>query len=362
MNYRIDIFKHQDIPGDKWNELVESSRSATPFSLYQYNSVFADDDPFYIVVTDPVSDLWQAGISARIKGRLPVAGNLFASVVSETSALVRTDSGIKGQKLKEILYKELISYSKKIGAMQVLLNHWSREEEKETLVSAGFITSANPTFEINTGRPYNEIFANYSDTCRNKVRKAKKNNVKIEIRSGDISTERTEIIESLSKSTFRRAYQRNTEVTMQIKRAEFYRSLFRNMPENATLGFASAGTGGPVSFAVVLTGGNRSIYYRGGSDIEGNRRTAASNLLIDAFIESTARKGISLFDMGGVPMDPAENNPAYGLLKFKESFGGDYKIYYSGIFICSKNKAIFFNNFINNRLFMQIYNRFKPVS
>jgi len=66
---------------------------------------------------------------------------------------------------------------------------------------------------------------------------------------------------------------------------------------------------------------------------------------------------LSYFDMGGVPVSPDINHPAYGVYTFKKSFGGEYKEYNSGKIIISPIKYKLLNFVLKNRKLLRIISK-----
>ena len=149
---------------------------------------------------------------------------------------------------------------------------------------------------------------------------------------------------------------------MQVKSITFLIELFRSLRSKAYLGIAYTPEDKPASYAIMLVTKNKMVYYRGGSDHSFNRIYAASNVLIQKFIEFAAGNNIELFDMGGFPVYPSNSHPAYGVYRFKKSFGGELKIYYSGHKVISSIKYWLFENVLSNKQLIKLYNRIKPLS
>lgn len=363
-NYKINIYKHKEINSFLWNDLVENSDESLPFSYYSYNTIFNQNDVYYIVVENEGDIKYFAGISFRIKGKLPILKNFFSLVLLETSVLVDRSIHEKEKifQIKSVVFKKLLDFSKNIGAAQIFLNHWSRESDNSVLKDNKFRVEENHTSEIVLKGNISDLFQLYNSTCRNTIRKGEKKGVSVVIKRGEEAEPYLESAYTLSNETYLRARAKSNKSSMQVKSLKFLQELFNSLGPNAYLGIAFTPENQPASFAIMLVVNNKMVYYRGGSDKSFNRTYAASNVLIHKFIEFAANNSIELVDMGGIPVAPSSNHPAYGVYKFKRSFGGDIKIYFSGQRILAPLRFWIFDNLLKNKHLISLYNRIKPLS
>ena len=364
MNYCFSIYNTDTLDRERWNRLANECDYSTPFSIFEYYHVFNPEDVSFIVALEKTSGRYLAGIPFRIKGRLPLLGNTLATVIAETSVLtaaeITDDNEIHDLRLDT--YREMIFWCRKINAVQVMLNHWSRETDRILLEKLGLNVLINSTFEISAGLSYPEIYINYQTRCRNTIRKALSRNVDIKIHSSNFPEDAAEICGRLSEITFKRALVSNRKSSMQLKTRVFFKSLLDKFSNNIILGIAYDAVGTPVSFAIILFNKHTAVYYRGGSDVDRNRELGASNLLLDRILETSKRMNITVFDFGGVPVNPGVNHPAWGVYKFKESFGGARTTYCSGNKVLSPSRFFIMERILRSRLLMRGYSLIRPIN
>ena len=358
MSYLIKIFNQEYIDRHAWTDLVKNSTSGTPFSLSDYNSLYINSEVFYIVAIDVISQQYIGGISGRKKGKLPIMGNLFASILVETSAIIKNTLSTDATKeLKLVIYRNLIDFSRKAGVIQVFLNHWSRESQSEVLSRVGFFVENSSTFELDLLDTYTDIQNKFSGRCRTSLRKAKKSKLDCFIYFNDIPRHVLDDISDLSHNTYERAVKKHKNASMHFKKKDFYKYLFEKCRNNLEVGIVYDSEKRPISFAILLFDHHRAIYYRGGSDLEKNRATSASNLLLYNLVNSAISRKINLFDFGCVPYKPERHHPAYGVYRFKESFGGELKVYYSGYYVVNRFKYFLFNLIFSNPALKRFVNK-----
>lgn len=364
MSYRIAIADHTEVKKDAWQRFTLNTDNALPFSLWEYNNLYAAKDVFYVFAVDERTDEYIAGITGRIKGKLPLIGSFFSVLLLETSVLVHKSiaNGDDIKKIKYEIYKTLVAFATQKRTLQIYLNHWSREKDAELLKSLGFTVSENHTFEINTKDIDGDVISHYSGNCRNTIKKAQKNGVSVSIVPGPLLESIAEEINKLSYNTYKRAHNNKKGSSMQMKSASFFESLFFSLKEHALTGLGYAPENVLASFAIMLKTSKNMVYYRGGSDMIYNRKYAVSNIVIHELIEHAITNNLDIIDLGGVPANPDKTHPAYGVFKFKKSFGGTLKVYYGGNKIINPMRYKLFNILFKNKTLLRIYNKLKPVS
>lgn len=83
--------------------------------------------------------------------------------------------------------------------------------------------------------------------------------------------------------------------------------------------------GAAVAGAMVWRCGDRALYQSAATNDAGRKSYAAYALLWESII-GAKRAGRRLFDMGGIPQDPArKDDPMYGPYLFKRGFGGEVR-------------------------------------
>lgn len=105
-----------------------------------------------------------------------------------------------------------------------------------------------------------------------------------------------------------------------VRQEAYYRNLLEQMGSHAQLFFAEI-EGKPIAGAIAIWFGRRVWYLYGASGQE--HREAMPNYLMQyRMMLWAAEKGCEVYDMRGISGDFSQDNPLYGLYRFKKGFGG----------------------------------------
>ena len=364
MNYKILVLKHDEINKIEWDLLCDKCKDAMPFASYSYYSMFNPYDVYYIIVIDTDNQKYLGGIPGRIIAKLPLFKNYFATFLIESSILL--DDNISDDnliiELKTSLYKRVIELANHEKVIQVLLNHWTRENDLELLRKINFSIEDNSTYIIYLSNPLSEITIKYNENCKRNIKKAQKKGVYVSIFENKNISTTIDIVETLGIETFNRAMKKNKKSTIKSKSRLFYEKLAKTFQTNTLVAVAFSPQNIPISYAIIFFSKSYACYYRGGSRLSLNREFAGSNLIFHNLIELFKIRGIEIFDFGGIPNNPNPEHPAFGVFQFKKSFGGDLAVYYAGYRVLRPFKYWLFKNFLQNKYIIYIYNKLNPLS
>ena len=95
-----------------------------------------------------------------------------------------------------------------------------------------------------------------------------------------------------------------------------------NLGEHARL-YMAFHEGQPIAGTLAIHYGDKVWYLYGASSNE-HRNLMPNYLLQWSMIQWAVETGCSVYDFRGVSGDISEDNPLYGLYKFKKGFGGDF--------------------------------------
>lgn len=135
-----------------------------------------------------------------------------------------------------------------------------------------------------------------------------------------------------------------------IRNKEYFRKLLTdlNMTENNTKLYMATYNNTPVAGAIIIKNGDSVEYLYGASSNE-HRNTMATYLLQWTAIKDAFEKGCRSYSFGGISGDMSEDNPLYGLYKFKSGFGTNVVEYIGEIeIVFNRVKNLCFN--ILNRI------------
>ncbi len=176
-----------------------------------------------------------------------------------------------------------------------------------------------------SGRTEAEVFAAFPSKTRYNIRLAQRRGVTIRQYRGDRPIPAAELS----------AFSRLMEITGERDRfltrdRSYFQDVLSSMGENAVLYLAYL-NGKPIAGTIEVFYGHKAWYLYGASSNE--HRAAMPNYLLQwEMIRRALRLGCSFYDLRGVPQAPREDDPLYGLYRFKKGFGGE-KRDFTGLFI-----------------------------
>ena len=106
------------------------------------------------------------------------------------------------------------------------------------------------------------------------------------------------------------------------RQESYFADMLTNLGEHCRLYMAYAG-GEAIAGTLAIHYGDKVWYLYGASSNE-HRNLMPNYLLQWSMIQWAVETGCSVYDFRGVSGDISEDNPLYGLYKFKKGFGGDF--------------------------------------
>ena len=142
---------------------------------------------------------------------------------------------------------------------------------------------------------------------------------------------------------------------MLLKSDTFFERLFAT--HKTTLAVVRTQEGKIVAAATFIESGATVYAHMSGSDAEANRATGSGTYYYWKAIEYFRAKGLRQFDFGGCPVDPSEDDPAFGVFVFKRGFGGTYLSAREGQIIISKQKYRLLNFLLSQRKLLRLVSK-----
>ena len=288
------------------------------------------------------------GLVGLLRGNKPLVKHFTKGIWFDSYPIF----SVEYNKLESI--KSLINFAKqqakKEGVILFNFTHWVRQTEGIDFD----IAEKTATFVLDLSCEIETLWKKVDSKQRNIIRKGEKNNVSIEILQKSEALKYLDDFQQLRQTTQNRAVTKNASSSMLLKSNNFFADIFKNL--NAYL-FIAKYEKKIASVALMIQSGTAIYYYSGGSDIEMNKQTGASAFLIWKAIEFAKSLNLSFFDMGGVPVLPDKNHPAYGVYVFKKSFGGEYHEYNSGKIIISSTKYKLLDFAMKNRKLLRFISK-----
>lgn len=285
------------------------------------------------------------GWVGTIKGNLPVVGFLTKCVYFDSYPIFVSNE-IKEQ-YQELLVRFTREYAKKDGIIMLHLTHWIREND----LSLDTI-EPNATFATTLHRTEEELWKLVESKQRNCVRKGEKSAVECVVCKGNDSLQYLSDFQRLRQQTQRHAITKHSQASMLLKSDVFFQKLF--MSANTTL-FVGKVDNHVATVALMIESGRTVYYYSGGSDYELNKQYSCSAFVIWKAICYFNERGLDIFDMGGVPVKPVKNHPAYGVYAFKRSFGGEYQEFKAGDIVISSFKYKILKSILSQRKVLRFF-------
>ncbi len=160
--------------------------------------------------------------------------------------------------------------------------------------------------------PEEEIFAQFSQTCRRHIRKAEKSGVIVH------SSTDLQKFANLSMITAKRdGFSAHSSI--------YFQKLFHTLQEKATLLVAEK-NGIWLSAGIFIASKNKAYYYYGASSNEFRELNAPTLLQWEA-MKWVKSRGCTTFDLLGITPENHPNHPLSGVTQFKRKFGGTVHTY-----------------------------------
>jgi lipid II:glycine glycyltransferase (peptidoglycan interpeptide bridge formation enzyme) len=288
--------------------MVQSTQWGNPMLPVDFNSRLWGD---IIYRNNEIIGGWVG----TIRGNIPVARIITKSVYFDSYPIFKTKT-LEEQYL-QIFMSNVKYHAEKDRVVMLNLTHWVRGAKNIDLD----VHEKYATFLIDLQSETDVLWSALDSTKQRNIKKAIKNEVAFHTCKNEESLNYLNDFQQLREITQTRAISSHKHASILLKSNAFFSQMMQQDNVTLLLGKYKEHVG---SVALVTQGGNVVYYHSGGSDIEINRKTCCSTYMFwQSFLYFKAN-GIKYFDMGGVPCDADETHPAYGVYRFKKSFGGKY--------------------------------------
>ena len=180
------------------------------------------------------------------------------------------------------------------------------------------------------GRNDEELMASFHQKTRYNIRVAIKKGVTVKI------ADKSEV-----KEFHRIMLETGVRDNFVIRTAEYFERLLDSLGEHARLYMAYL-DGNAIAGTLAIHYGNKVWYLYGASSNE-HRNVMPNYLLQFEMIKWAVETGADVYDFRGVSGDISEDNPLYGLYKFKKGFNGEFTEFIGEMSIIYRP---FMNNFL----------------
>lgn len=285
------------------------------------------------------------GWVGNLRGNIPLVKWITKSVYFDSYPVFES---IECEQLyQNILIDTIKIHAQKDGIAILNLTHWVREGNLQV-----DIMEHNATFLTPLHKTEDELWKLVESKQRNCIRKGEKNGVDFIVSRGEEALAYLSDFQRLRLQTQQHAIKKHAKASMLLKSDSFFRSLF--MQSNTIL-FVGKINNKVATIALMIQSGQSIYYYSGGSDYELNKKYSCSAFVLWKSICYCNELGIKHFDMGGVPIQPTKDHPAYGVYAFKRSYGGEYVEFESGKIIINTWKYKLIQLLLSQRKLLRFF-------
>lgn len=300
------ISKYNDISPDEWNDLIQSSQTATYFqtkACYDFYASLSFLKPFVFAVRD------DRKLLALVVGYIIADGNLFKKFFSRR-AIIPGGMLIHNKADKsaiELLLKHVNKYLKSKAIYAEFRNYNDFDGFKTSFEQSGFKYQAHLNFHVDTTN-YEIAHKNLTASKQRDIKTSFKNGAEVVIASNETEVKSYfELLENLYK----------TKIKTPLFPLEFFIKLFKTeMGLFLLVKYEGEIIGGSV--CVRLPGQTLFEWFVCGLDGQ-FKGVFPSTLATWACIEYAAHYGFKRFDMMGA----GKPEEGYGVRNFKSKFGGE---------------------------------------
>ena len=168
-------------------------------------------------------------------------------------------------------------------------------------------------FRLNVeGKTEEELLANFHQKWRYNIRLAERKGVTVRICGKEMVPAFSDLMLTTGV--------RDGFVT---RKPEYFAAMLDNLGEHARLYMAFDPNDTPIAGTLAIHYGDKVWYLYGASSNE-HRNLMPNYLLQWRMIQWAVEMNCRIYDFRGVSGDVSEDNPLYGLFRFKQGFGGDF--------------------------------------
>ena len=289
----------------------------------------------------PTGGGFQDGSSPTSQSATQVTGEVRLAYDKDESLYPYTASDRNNRALLSLIYQGLFAVNEDYEATykQLLIDAIKQHADADKIVMLHLthwvrgcemllnIQENNATFITHLQTTEADLWKLVESKQRNCIRKGEKSGVDVLALQGEEALGYLSDFQRLRQRTQQHAIKKHAQASMLLKSDQYFTELFRN--PQATL-FVGKVEEQVAAVALMLQSGNSVYYYSGGSDYELNKKYCCSAFVIWKSLLHYNNLGLTIFDMGGVPVQPTKDHPAYGVYAFKRSFGGTYQEFDAG--------------------------------
>lgn len=288
------------------------------------------------------------GWVGTIRGDIPVARFITKSVYFDSYPIFANVSD--EQKYIDDLIFAIKQHAKKERVVMINLTHWARGHRNIALD----VYEKCATFIFDLSLNVEDLYAKLDRLKRRTIKKAEQAELVVNFYDGELAIPQIASFQQLRSITQQRAIQNNANASMLLKSDDFIINLMKN---HKTV-LANVIYNNQCVAAVTFIIGGQTVYaHMSGSDSEANKTTGAGTYYYWKAIEYFKKLGYTHFDFGGCPLNPTNDDPAYGIFMFKQGFGGDYHEFDGGQIIIAPRKYKLLQFLLSQRKLLRLLSK-----
>ena len=351
MNSSVSYLVSHEIPLG-WDDFVKRSKHSVPFILSSFLNYSKQRTVFIIALNSDNKMI--GGLVSRIRGTRSLFGFNFKVFWLDAFPIIDRQSCEKEIEIQTELLSLLKNEARKAGAIAITFSHWTRVRCDSLLKQADFEIKRYATFILDLREDEDSIFSRFSKTTRKKIKRASVNKaVCVKHLCGSEVYPFIEKFHAVHKKSYYKAVETSKNSAMSLRTASSIRDLVNSFGDNIFLSLAFQGET-IVSGNLVIRCGKSLFPFIAGTDTESKESANSVSFLFWSFFLWAKRRGFEVYDMGGVPANPEVNHPAYGVYRFKKSFGGEYQEFYGGTHVINRARFGLFMKISKNKRILRI--------
>ncbi|MBI5206954.1 MAG: peptidoglycan bridge formation glycyltransferase FemA/FemB family protein [Candidatus Firestonebacteria bacterium] len=215
--------------------------------------------------------------------------------------------------------KKLNNYHKAVLLKIDPFIYENNEKALYTLKECGFIKTQEQiqprsTFIIDLERPCEEIIKSFEHKTRYNIKIAINKGVKVDIAEDEKGV-------SLFYELLKKTAQRNRFV---IHEEEYYHTIWHLLHNNGGCSIFLASVNNEIVAGVFIFIFGEMCWYMYGASNDMFRNCMPNYLLHWEVIQWALKKGLKKYDLWGIPSNPTQDHPLWGVYRFKKGFNGEH--------------------------------------
>jgi len=298
---------------DEWNDFVSASPECPILQSYEWGELksYSGWKPIRLALFDGDNIVAAASI---LKRRLPYTSkSIFYLPRGPVLDFKKTDS-------LDILLEAVQKEAKRENAILIKIDPFVLEDDQksiENLSSRGFARKKKQiqprvTFLLDLTKDLPDILASFEEKTRYNVRLSEKKGVEVWDASDEGGVE-----------LFSKMYGETAQRDNFLIHPKSYYDHVKELIIDRGMGkiFVANYQGKPIASVIIFTFGHKAWYMYGAS-ISKYRNVMPNHALHWHVIKWAREKGIKTYDLWGIPANPTEKHPLWGVYRFKKGFNG----------------------------------------